>query len=236
MINMFDLNINGDSYENNLKLAIQAHNYGWKHINFSYDQNDFDNALTFKDELKDNLKDQIDIDYTLYIKSNNPSEVRKITNRYRNKASCISVLGGNLKINRTSLENVQIDVLSRPYLKRYDAGLNHILAREAKENNVAIELFFTDILKSYLSHRSKILSNFRDLYILHRKYGFPLILSSGADSIFDMRTVQDFKAVFAQTGLSDLEVNDSFKTAENILKFNDERKNLILSGVKVVDQ
>ena len=113
--------------------------------------------------------------------------------------------------------------------------MNHILAREAKDNNVAIELVFNDILKSYLAPRSKILANFRDIYKLHRKYEFPLILSSGAQSIFDIRTVMDFKAVFMQTGLTDLEVENSFKTAENILEFNKDRKNMILSGVKVVE-
>lgn len=235
MITMFDLNIKGSIYDNNLMLAKQASIYGWKHINFSYAPDEYDDALSFKKDLKDDLKDIIDIDYTLLIKSNNPSEVRKTVRKYRNKSSCISVLGGNLKVNRTCLENIQVDVLSKPYLKRYDSGLNHILAREARENNVAIELVFSDILKSYLSHRSKILSNFRDIYKLHRKYEFPLILSSGAESVFDLRTVKDFQAVFTQTGLSDLEVVNSFKTAVNILKFNKDRKNMILSGVKVVE-
>lgn len=235
MITMFDLNIKGSIYDNNLMLAKQASIYGWKHINFSYAPDEYDDALSFKKDLKDDLKDIIDIDYTLLIKSNNPSEVRKTVRKYRNKSSCISVLGGNLKVNRTCLENIQVDVLSKPYLKRYDSGLNHILAREARENNVAIELVFSDILKSYLSHRSKILSNFRDIYKLHRKYEFPLILSSGAESVFDLRTVKDFQAVFTQTGLSDLEVINSFKTAVNILKFNKDRKNMILSGVKVVE-
>jgi ribonuclease P/MRP protein subunit RPP1 len=36
-------------------------------------------------------------------------------------------------------------------------------------------------------------------------------------------------------GLSNFEVENSFKTAANILEFNDDRKNMILSGVKVVD-
>ena len=185
--------------------------------------------------LKDNLKDVIDVDYTLLIKSNNPSEIRKTVRKYRKKSSCISVLGGDLKINRTSLENIQIDVLSKPYLKRYDSGLNHVLAKEAKDNNVAIEIVFSDILKSYLAYRSKILANFRDIYKLHRKYDFPLIFSSGAESVFDLRTVKDFEAVFTQSGLNDLEVKNSFKTAANILEFNKDRKNMILSGVKVVD-
>ena len=232
---MFDLNVNGSSYETNLELAMQASYYGWKHISFSYSPDEFDEALSFKKDLKDKLNDFIDIDYTLSIKSNNPSEIRKIVRKYRNKSSCISVLGGNLKVNRNCLENIQVDVLSKPYFKRYDSGLNHILAREAKDNNVAIELVFNDILKSYLAPRSKILANFRDIYKLHRKYEFPLILSSGAQSIFDIRTVMDFKAVFMQTGLTDLEVENSFKTAENILEFNKDRKNMILSGVKVVE-
>ncbi len=232
---MFDLNIKGNSYDENLILAMQAFEYGWKHINFSYNDKDFKNALTFKNDLKKELNDVIEIDYTLNIESNNVSEIRKIVRKYRNKSSCISVLGGNLKVNRACLENILGDVLSKPYLKRYDSGLNHILAREARDNNVAIELVFNDILKSYLSHRSKILANFRDIYKLHRKYEFPLILSSGAESILDLRTVKDFEAVFTQTGLTSLEVENSFKTAENILDFNRDRKNLILSGVKVVE-
>lgn len=232
---MFDLNIKGDSYEKNLELAIQAANYDWEHINFAYDQNNFESALSFKKDLQDNLNDIINIDYTLNIKSDNPNEIRKIIRKYRNKSSCISVAGGNLKVNRTCLENVQVDVLSKPYFKRYDAGINHVLAREASENNVAIEIVFSDILKSYLSYRSKILANFREIYRLHRKYEFPLILSSGAESIFDIRTVRDFKAVFCQTGLSEMEVDNSFKTAFNILEFNKDRKNMILSGVRVVE-
>ena len=232
---MFDLNVNGSSYETNLKLAMQASYYGWKHISFSYSPDEFDEALSFKKDLKDNLEDFIDIDYTLSIKSGNSSEIRKIVRKFRNKSSCISVLGGNLKVNRNCLENIQVDVLSKPYFKRYDSGLNHILAREAKDNNVAIELVFNDILKSYLVPRSKILANFRDIYKLHRKYEFPLILSSGAQSIFDIRTVMDFKAVFKQTGLTDLEVEKSFETAADILEFNKDRKNMILSGVMVVE-
>ena len=154
---MFDLNVNGSSYETNLELAMQASNYGWHHLSFSYSPDEFGDALSFKKDLKDKLNDFIDIDYTLSIKSNNPSEIRKIVRKYRNKSSCISVLGGNLKVNRNCLENIQVDVLSKPYFKRYDSGLNHILAREAKDNNVAIELVFNDILKSYLAPRSKIL-------------------------------------------------------------------------------
>ena len=231
----FDLNVKGSSLENNVKLARQASEYGWEHINFSYNQNDFKNALNLSDELKDSLKDIITFNYTLEIKSTNINEIRKAVNKFRNNALCISVIGGDLKVNRAVLENVKIDVLSRPYLKRYDSGLNHILAKEALKNNVAIELCFEDILKSYLAPRAKIISNFRDIYTLYRKFDFPLILSSRAESIFDVKTTQDFVSVFKQTGLSEDEIISAFKTSKDILEFNKNRKDLIFKGVRRVN-
>ena len=230
----FDLNVKGSSFENNMVLAREASKYGWSHINFSYNQNDYSDALNFKKELISELSGDIAIDYTLEIKSNNIDEIRKIANKFRNGASCISVVGGDLKVNRATLENIRIDVLSRPYFKRYGAGINHVLAKEAVKNNVAIELCFKDVLRSYLSHRSKVLSNFKDIYRLYRKYEFPLILSSGAESVFDIKTTHDFVAFFKQTGLTDGEIEKSFASASNILDYNYNRDNLIFKGVRRV--
>jgi ribonuclease P/MRP protein subunit RPP1 len=215
-------------------LARQASSYGWDHVNFSYNQNDFADALDFKNDLQNELSGDISVDYTLEIKSNNVNEIRKLALKFRNRASCISVVGGDLKVNRFALENVKIDVLSRPYLRRFDSGLNHVLAKEAVKNNVAIELSFNDILRSYLSYRSKILSNFRDVYTLYRKYGFSLILSSGAESVFDIRTIQDFTAFFKQTGLGDEDISRSFDAAADILEFNKNRDSMIFKGVRRV--
>lgn len=233
----FDLNIKGSSLEDNFDLAIEASRYGWGHINFSYNQDNFKNALEFRQELENNLNDRISFDYTLEIKSNNINEIRKIARKFRNKSSCISVVGGDLKVNRAVVENIQIDVLSRPYLKRFDSGLNHVLAKEAKKNNVAMELCFKDVLRSYLSHRSKVISNFKDIYTLYRKFDFPLILSSRAESVFDIRTTHDFISVFKQTGLTDLEIDKSFIAAGEILEFNRNRDKMIFNGVRrVVDE
>lgn len=231
----FDLNIKGSSLEDNLTLAMEASKYGWEHINFSYNQNEFNQAQDFKNELSDKLNNIINFDYTLEIKSTNINEIRKITRKFRSKASCISVIGGDLKVNRAVLENVQIDVLSRPYLRRYDGGINHVLAKEALKNNVAIELCFKDVLRSYLAPRSKVISNFKDIYLLYRKFDFPLILSSRAESVFDIRTVHDFFAFFRQTGLTTSEIDKSFSTAWNILEFNKNRDKMILTGVRRVD-
>ena len=231
------MNIKGDSLENNIDLAIEASRYGWEHINFSYNQNEFNDALEIKKELSENLNDIINFDYTLEIKSNNVNEIKKIARKFRNKSLCISVIGGDLKVNRAAVENVQIDVLSRPYLRRFDSGLNHILAKEAVKNNVAVELCFKDVLKTYLAPRAKVISNFKDVYTLYRKFDFQLILSSRAESVFDIRTTHDFISFFTQTGLTADEVDKSFLAAGNILEFNRNRDKMILKGVRrVVDE
>lgn len=230
----FDLNIRGSGLENNIVMAKQAFEYGWNHISFSYNQNDFSDALKFKKDLKNSISD-IEIDYTLEIKSTNISDIRKTVNKFRKDASCISVVGGDLKVNRHCVENIRVDVLSRPYLKRSDSGLNHVLAKEALKNKVAIELCFKDVLRSYLAPRSKVISNFKDIYTLHRKFDFPLILTSGARSVFDIRTPQDFIAFFEQTGLTCDEINKSFEMQKNILDFNRNRDKMILKGVRRVD-
>ncbi|MBS7257726.1 MAG: ribonuclease P [Methanobrevibacter sp.] len=217
-----------------MKLANEASFYGWNHINFSYNTNDFLNAVDFKNDLENSLDGIIEFNYTLEIKSSNINDIQKSVNKFRKKASCISVVGGDLKVNRSTLENIKVDVLSRPYLRRYDSGLNHVLAKEAVKNNVAIELCFKDVLKSYLSHRSKVISNFKDIYTLYRKFDFPLVLSSRAESVFDIRTTHDFVAFFKQTGLTDAEINKSFETSSNILEYNKNREDLILKGVRRV--
>ena len=107
----FDLNIKGSSLENNIKLANEASFYGWNHINFSYNTNDFLNAVDFKNDLENSLDGIIEFNYTLEIKSSNINDIQKSVNKFRKKASCISVVGGDLKVNRSTLENIKVDVL-----------------------------------------------------------------------------------------------------------------------------
>ena len=229
----YDLNIKGNSFEGNIQLAEHASNSGWDHISFSYSQDNIEDALKFKEELVDKFEDNISIDYTLYIKPNNPGEVFKLVNKYRSRVNCISVFGGDLRVNRVCTENIKLDVLSRPYFRRFDSGLNHILAKEAKNNNVAIELSFNDILSSYLSYRAKIIANFKDIYTLYDKFHFPLIVSCGASNIFDIKSPMDLEAFFKNTGFNDFE--KSMEHCKRILEHNSNRDDLIFKGVRRVN-
>ena len=242
----YDLNIKGHSYESDLRLILEANRLGWTYLNLVYSPDKYNMALDYKDELKEkldniveigNLKNRIEFEFGIELNVGNPNDIRKNSRKFRNKTKFISVLGGDSGINRIACENIQIDVLSRPYLRRRDCGINHILSKEAFKNNVAIELCFKDILTSYLSYRSKILAHFREIIKLHQKFKFPLIITTGSSSIFDIRSPRDMIALFKSFGLSEYEVKSCLANyPKDIVLFNNDRKNMVVLGVKEIDK
>ena len=235
----YDLNLRGQNYEKDLALIKEANKFGWDYLNLNYSHDNFDIALQYKEELIEELS-EVDFEDTyrnrktnfdhaklsmgINILNANSNEIRKITNRYRDKSNYISCLGGDLKINRNVCENYRVDVLSRPYYKRRDSGMNHVLAKEAARNNVAIELCFRDILNNYLKYRANVISSFKEILMFHRKFKFPLILTTDSKSVYDVRSTRDIVSFFR-----------SYYYPKQILEFNQERENMIVRGVKVIE-
>ena len=247
----YDMNLRGQSFEKDLALIREANKFGWDYLNLNYSSLNFDNAILYIDDLNEELS-KIDFNQTyrnkktnfehaeismgINILNANSNEIRKIINKYRKKSNYISCLGGDLKINRSVCENRRIDVLSRPYYKRRDSGMNHVLAKEAARNNVAIELCFKDILNNHLRYRANVISSFKEILMFHRKFKFPLILTTDSKSIFDVRSTRDIVSFFKSIGFSEKEIyNGFYYYPKQIMDFNKERQNMIVQGVKLVE-
>lgn len=238
----YDLNIQGNDYESDLKLILEANRLGWNYANLTYSIDKYKTAIKYKETLKNTLKNSylknhLDLEFGIQLNEKNPNNIRKKTRKFRNKVNLISVFGGDLKINRIACENIQVDILSRPYFKRRDCGINHVLAKEAVKNNVAIELCFKDILSSYLSYRAKTIAHFREIIKLHQKFKFPLIITSGANSIFDIRSPRDIIAFLKAINLNENEImNFLTNYPSDIISFNKDRKNIVVLGVKEIEK
>ena len=247
----YDLNLRGQNYENDLALVKEANKFGWDYLNLNYSHDNFEKALEYKDDLIEELStvdfnqtyrnkktnfEHAELSMGINILNVNSNEIRKIINRYRNKSNYISCLGGDLKIDRSVCENRRIDVLSRPYYKRKDSGMNHVLAKEAQRNNVAIELCFRDILNNRLKYRARVISSFKEIMMFHRKFKFPLILTTDSKSIYHVRSTRDIAAFFKSIGFSDEEIyNGFYYYPKKIVDFNKERHDMIVNGVKLID-
>ncbi len=106
------------------------------------------------------------------------------------------VVGGDDKTNRKAVENKNTDILISPenirkkdFMKYSDSGLNQVLCKLARENNVAIGFNFNDALKS--NNRKSVLGKMMQNVKLCRKFKVEMVVLSGAKNTVEMRMPRD---------------------------------------------
>ncbi|MFH0832901.1 MAG: RNase P subunit p30 family protein [Candidatus Aenigmatarchaeota archaeon] len=181
--------------------------------------------------------DGIDIVSCIILKPNSVEELERTAKKSRNKAEILMVHGGDYDINRAACENPLIDILCHPELGRKDSGLDHICTKAAKENNVAIEINFREILESYKKRRVHILSAMQRNVKLAKGYGAKLVTTSAAVSKWGMRTGRELASIAHLLGL---ELGDAITTTstipEEMIKANREKlAGKRFEGVSVVE-
>ena len=179
----------------------------------------------------------IDLINCVIIKPSNVNELAELSRKARNKAEILMVHGGNYEINRAACENSMIDVLCHPELGRRDSGLDHVCARAAADNEVALEINFREILESYRRHRTYVLSSMMKNIKLASKYGANIVTASGAVSRWGLRSGRELASI---TNLLGLNLGDAIATSstipeEMITKNRNKLANKEWLGVKIVD-
>ncbi|MCD6092755.1 MAG: hypothetical protein J7J38_01915 [Candidatus Aenigmarchaeota archaeon] len=167
-------------------------------------------------------RDEIEIVPCILIKAENKEDMKNEIEKYRNKTELVMVYGGNYEINRAACEDGRVDVLCSPERGRKDSGLDHICVRSASENNVAIEINFNEVLNS--KNRSQSLSFLRRNIYLCNKYNAKIITTSGAKSIWEMRSPRELASLTNLLGLDIKSAIDSVSSVpEGIINTNREK-------------
>ncbi|MBI4177532.1 MAG: hypothetical protein HY516_04145 [Candidatus Aenigmarchaeota archaeon] len=168
-------------------------------------------ASDYEKLVKSLATSDFDIVTAVEIKANNPNELHKTLDEVRKKFEIVIVRGGDSEVNRAAVETNQVDLLSHPEMQRNDSGLDLVMAKAAADNNVCIELNFRQILNSFRKSRVHTLAHMRQNLKLAKKYGFPVAITSGAYSKWELRAPRELAAFGASIGM-DLE--DSLKSLE----------------------
>ena len=169
------------------------------------------------------------------IYSNNIEDLKRKIQKSRNEADVLMVYGGDLRINRAACENPRVDIISHPYRGRRDCGINHISARKAAENKVAVELNVRYLLRIRPQNRYKVLGYYREILKLQRKFNFPLIITSGAHSIFELHTPLDIIALTYCFGMNEEEASFALsETPRNIIERRDISSNVVVKGARII--
>ncbi len=180
-----------------------------------------------------NMKPGLDIAFGAEIPGDRPGKIRKTARELRGKVELVLVSGGDLEANRKALEAPEVDVLAHPCLGRNDPGIDHVMARLARENQVSVEFSFNEMLYAYKKRRSQILQNLLGASRLVRKYHSPFIISSGAREPWDLRSPSELISLGRVLGLKDPEIRKSL--SGEILQENRKRlsNKWVMPGVEV---
>lgn len=175
---------------------------------------DYARELNDIEELRsaiDDIETDIDVHSGVKIRAENEEELHNKLSQFRDNVTVVAVQGGDSDINRAACEDTRVDILSNPEFKRKDSGIDHVIAKKAHQNNVALEINFGSILKTYGKLRSQIMTHMRRNVRLADKYEAPMIINSGARRVEEMRKPRDMLGLGVSLGMS---LSEAFKTVE----------------------
>lgn len=146
-------------------------------------------------------------------------ELKRKIKRYRGNVTLVAVHGGDDKINRAAVENPKVDILAHPCGEKGESSLNHVLVRFAADNGVAIDFNMNALIRSRRGDRARVIGKMRDNLKLVRKYNAPMILTSHAHAIYDLRAPRELIALATLFGMTKEEATSALcDTPQGILE------------------
>jgi len=226
------------SGKNSIKELINmAQRLKWDAIAISDFVLNKEDLIRIKSEIR-KIDSNIDVFLGAKIKAENVKDLEKRVKNLREYADIIIVHGGELEINRRACEMPEVDILAHPELNRKDSGLDHVMARLAHTNHVAIEINFENILSTHRRMRSQVLAKYNRNILLCQKMGASIICCSGAESIYDMRSPREYISFLQTQGMSiDRAIETISKVPESIIRraYEVRSESFIRPGLKRVD-
>jgi ribonuclease P/MRP protein subunit RPP1 len=165
---------------------------------------------------------EIDVSRGILLEPKNVSDVPRMARKHRN-FEIVCVRGGSPEMNRAVVETPEVDILTG-HSHEGRSGINHVIARLARENNVMICFDFGELLSSYKKTRSWIFSTMSQTAREVNRHRAPVCITSGAQSLWEIRSPSDLLSFSRLLGISDR------KAKEGMSNLVVERNRKILSG------
>ena len=124
----------------------------------------------------------------------------------------VFVDAGDLVFNRAVIGVPGVNILRHLY-KTPKNSFDHVSAKIAAEKDVAIDISLHPLIRYRGSGRQKVITRYADIITLHRRYRFPLTISSHARSVLDQRSVREVTLLCSLFGMNAREVQDALSTA-----------------------
>lgn len=155
------------------------------------------------------------------------SRIREEIKKYRGSDHILIVEGGEEEINRAAVETEGLDILVHPL------EFNDVLAKAARDNSVSIGFNLGLLIRLRGEARVRELKTMRINLKHARKYKLQLILTSDAQSIYDLRAPREMVAISSLFGMTEKEAVDAMSAAPlNILRR--KSPDYIQEGIEII--
>lgn len=174
---------------------------------------DVERAQEAVDALDTPLDTPLDVRVGARIRAQDGSDLKDQLRAVRDRVDVVIAHGGSVEVNRAATGDTRVDVLAHPERGRKDPGIDHVMAKQAAENRVALGLTLRPLLHASRRDRAHRLSNLRELVRLATHFDAPMITVSGARSVMELRAPRELAAF---PGILGMERGESFSTVGEI--------------------
>lgn len=128
------------------------------------------------------------------IDTNNLEEARKLIDKLHKQKEKVIARGKSIDFNRKILENKKVNILilsheeKKDMLKQRDSGLNHILCKIARDNNIILAIDMNELKIENKKEKAKILARIMQNIKLIKKVKNKLIIINKPEDKYNLRS------------------------------------------------
>lgn len=147
------------------------------------------------------------------------AHVRDLTRGVRRApaGALVMVEAGEEGFNRSAVSLGGVHVL-RGLSHAGKHAFDHVAARTAAENGVAIEIDLAPVISLRGRERQRVFQRYADVLVLQRHYGFPLTVASNARSCLDLRTVREVVGLCSLFGMEEAETLSALSSVDRLME------------------
>lgn len=164
----------------------------------------------------------VDVVDAVEVVADDPTDASGVVGNRRSDCTLLLVRGGTDALNRFAVEQVRVDVLSRPLSGAGD--FNHVLARAAARNGVRVEFDFGPVLRSNGGPRVQALQRLRKLRELVADADAPFVVSANPASHLQLRGPRELVALGEAIGFEADAVRAGLREWGRLAERNRERR------------
>lgn len=164
----------------------------------------------------------LDIVSGIEIRGLNPEQVSGHLGTVRDEYVIVFVHGGTTALNRFAVGQPSVDVLAHPLSG--DGSIDHVMAREAVENDVRVEVNLSRILRQEGGQRVHAIRDLTLLQRLIKQYGTAHVVTADPTSHLQLRGPRELIAVGEAIGLAPDFIKEGLNEWRRLAERNRERR------------